>query len=89
MAANGIAVIMISLIFAGTLFGVFKTKTQGFGKYTTSTLVLVLVLFVGSISLALGKVEWQPLSSLLLAVAGYAGGLVAGARDRSGGPDTR
>ena len=66
----------VVIIFGGSIVGVFSTKTAGFGRYTTSVLVLALVLFVASLAFVLGKVEWQPLSNLLFAIAGFAGGLV-------------
>jgi hypothetical protein len=52
------------------------TKTPGFGRYSTSVLILTLVLFVAAMAFVLGKVEWAPLANLLFAVAGFAGGLV-------------
>lgn len=66
----------VFLLFAGSIFGIFRTKTPGFGKYTTATLVLTLVLFVASVALTLGKIEWSPFTNLLFAIAGYAGGLI-------------
>ena len=65
-------------IFGITIIGIFRTKTPGFGRYNTSVLVLALVLFVASLAFVLGKVEWQPMSNLLFAIAGFAGGLVTG-----------
>ena len=69
----GIAVV---LLFGGSIFGIFKTKTAGFGRYTTSALVLTLVLFVAALAFVLGRVEWAPLANLLFAIAGFAGGLI-------------
>lgn len=63
-------------VFAAAIIGVFWTKTKGFGRYTTSTLVLTLVLFVAAMAFMTGKVEWAPLANLLFAVAGFAGGLI-------------
>jgi len=60
---------------------IWKTKTQGFGPYNTSVLVLVLVLFVAALASVLHKIEFQPLVSILLAVAGFAGGVLT-ARDK-------
>ncbi len=71
------ATVAISLIFGGATLGVFLTKIEGFGKYTTSVLVLILALFVGSLAFAIGKIEAQPFVSLLFAVVGYAGGLIS------------
>lgn len=65
-------------VFAGVLLGIFKTKTPGFGRYTTSALILVLVLFIAGFFALLGKLESQGLLNILFAVAGYAGGLIVG-----------
>jgi hypothetical protein len=70
-------IVIVALIFGGTLIGFFTTKSSGFGKYTTSLLLLILVTFVASIAFVLGKIEWTSLGNLLFAVAGYAGGLVS------------
>ena len=70
-----VALIGVFVIFAGTLIGIFWTKTVGFGKYTTSVLVLTLVLFTATLALVLGRVEWVSLANLLFAIAGFAGGL--------------
>ena len=66
----------IVAIFALTLVGIFWTKTKGFGKYTTSTVILTLVLFVASVAFMSGRVEWGPLANILFAVSGFAGGLI-------------
>jgi uncharacterized protein YebE (UPF0316 family) len=71
-----ILIAAVFLIFAGSLWGIFTTKTEGFGKYTTSALVLTLVLFVAALAFVLGKVEWTPLANLLFAVVGFADGLI-------------
>ena len=70
--------IAVVAVFGGSIFGIFRTKTPGFGRYTTSVLILALVLFVASLAFVLGKVEWQPMSNLLFAIAGFAGGLITG-----------
>ncbi len=36
--------VTIAITGGGAIFGIFKTKTKGFGKYTTSLLLLTLVL---------------------------------------------
>lgn len=62
------------LIFGGSIFGIFRTKTPGFGRYTTSVLILALVLFVASLAFVLGKVEWQHLANLLFCHSRFCGG---------------
>jgi hypothetical protein len=70
----------VSLVFALALIGYFKTKTAGFGKYTTATLLFILVLYVCTLAFFQGKIDGVSLVNLLAAVAGFAGGLFA-ARD--------
>jgi hypothetical protein len=36
--------ISIFVLGAASIFGFFKTKTEGFGRFTTSTLLIILVL---------------------------------------------
>jgi len=79
MEIFGVAAVVI--VFGGALVLIWKTKTPGFGPYNTSVLVLVLVLFVAALASVLQKIEFQPLVSLLLAVAGFAGGVLT-ARDK-------
>ena len=66
----------VLVLFTVVISGIFLTKTAGFGKYTTATLVLTLVLFVAAMAFFTGRVEWQPLGNILFAVAGFAGGLI-------------
>jgi hypothetical protein len=75
------AVVAIAVVFGGTLVGIFLTKTEGFGRYSTSVLILVLALFVVSLAFAVGKIESQPFFSLLFAVVGYAGGLISNKKE--------
>jgi hypothetical protein len=67
---------VIVIVFGGSIVGIFWTKAAGFGRYTTSVLLLVLSLFMVSLALVLGKVDSGPFLSLLFAVVGYAGGLI-------------
>lgn len=69
--------ILVTLVFCGVLIGFFTTKTNGFGKYSSGLLVLILVTFVGAFALSIGKIEWPSLANLLFAVAGFGGGIVA------------
>jgi p-aminobenzoyl-glutamate transporter AbgT len=77
----------VFLLFGGTLAGIFKTKTAGFGRFTTSIVLLVLVLFVAAVAFILGKLELQPLANLLFAIAGYAGGLLTSKEAKKKDPD--
>ena len=69
---------IITLLLGGALAGIFLTKTPGFGRYTTSAMLLVLVLFITALALFLDKIEVPSVLNVLFAVAGYAGGMLAG-----------
>lgn len=60
---------------AGSIFGFFKTKTEGFGRFTTSTLLILLVLTISALLYSSGKLEGQVMANVLFAVFGFAGGL--------------
>ncbi|MHA1545261.1 MAG: hypothetical protein ACTSUY_02395 [Alphaproteobacteria bacterium] len=72
-------------VFAIAIIGIFWTKTKGFGKYTTASLILTLVLFIAAMAFLAGKVEWEPMANLLFAVAGFAGGLITARAHGQGG----
>lgn len=69
--------IILTLFFAFCMGGFFWTKTEGFGRYGVSVLVLTLVLYIGAVAFMMGKVDWQGLSPLLLAIVGFAGGIAS------------
>jgi hypothetical protein len=77
MVADYAPLVATTLIFAGVLFGFFWTKTEGWGRYTSALLLLILVLFVASLAFANGRIDWPNVSGLLLAIAGYAAGLAS------------
>lgn len=70
-----LAVFIIGLI---ALIGFFITKTKGFGRFATSTFLLVLVVIISALLYAAGKLDSQVLANLLFAVIGFAGGLFTG-----------
>ncbi|MBY6213023.1 hypothetical protein KUV95_15835 [Microbulbifer agarilyticus] len=65
----------IFVLGVGSLIGFFLTKTEGFGRFTTSTFLIVLVLVISSLLYAAGKLEGQVMANVLFAVFGFAGGL--------------
>ena len=73
-----VKVMAVFLMFAGALVGFFGTKSEGWGRYTTSVLLLILVLFVATVGFLLGRTDSQPFLNILFAVAGYAGGVLSG-----------
>lgn len=79
MSSTNWAILSILIISGGALLGFFKTKTEGFGKYTTSALVLFLALILSALLLASGHLESQAFTNVVLGVVGFASGLVVGA----------
>jgi len=68
-------VLAVFILGSGSLIGFFKTKTPGFGRFTTSTLLVILVLIIASLLFAGGLLEGPVLANVLFAVFGFAGGL--------------
>ncbi len=75
MTINEWLMVAIFVLGAGSLIGFFRTKTEGFGRFTTSTLLIILVLIVSALMYAGGKLEGQVMANVLFAVFGFAGGL--------------
>jgi hypothetical protein len=75
---ENIALIGLAVLSTATIIGIFATKTPGFGRYTTSVLILALVLFLSAFFLILGKIESSSFANIVFAIAGYAGGLING-----------
>lgn len=73
-----IALVFVAVLGGGTLWGFFRTKTQGFGRYNTSLLVIILALSFGMLALTAGLIREQAFTGLLMAVVGFAGGMVVG-----------
>jgi len=67
--------IAIFILGTGSLIGFFKTKTEGFGRFTTSTLLIMLVVIISALLYSSGKLESQIMANILFAVFGFAGGL--------------
>lgn len=70
-----IAVFVVGLV---ALLGFFVTKTKGFGRFATSTFLLLLITVVSSLLFVAGKLEGQVLANIFFAVIGFAGGLFTG-----------
>ena len=78
MNSTNWAIVSILLLGGGALFGFFKTKTEGFGRFTTSVLVLFLALTFSALLLANGNLDSQAFTNVVLGVVGFASGLVVG-----------
>lgn len=70
-----LAIFIVGLV---SLIGFFVTKKPGFGRYATSTFLLLLVVVVSSLLYSAGKLEGQILANIFFAVIGFAGGLFTG-----------
>lgn len=70
----------VVLVFGATLCVIWQKMMGGFGPFNTSIILLFLVLFITAIAFVLGKIDWPNVSGLLLAIAGFAGGLFSGSQ---------
>ncbi len=70
---------LVCLTIFGTiaLGGIFFTKTKGFGKYTTSLLLLFIVIFLAAFFLVLDKITPTVFANIAFAVTGFGGGLLS------------
>ena len=75
MDTSQLLMIGIFILGSSSLYGFFKTKTEGFGRFTTSTLLVLLVVTISGLLYAGGKLESQVMANVLFAVFGFAGGL--------------
>ena len=75
---NSEVLLLASVFLLGAigLIGFFKTKSSGFGKYTTSILVLLMVLILSTLLFASGRLESTYYTNILMALVGFAGGLI-------------
>ena len=73
----------VVFVFVVALVGFFFTKMRGFGRYTTSLLVLIMVLFAATVVIIVGKTDYlTSMVNLMFAIAGYAGGLISSNEDK-------
>ena len=77
--------IVLAVLGVVALIGIFRTKTPGFGRYSTSVLLLTLVLFVSALFLVAGKLDAPVFANIVFAITGFAGGLITG-RDKDAQP---
>lgn len=78
MATEHWLLVAITLLGGGALFGIFKTKTKGFGRHTTSLVLLTLVLLISALFLAAERIDASLFANIAFAIAGFAGGLITG-----------
>ena len=72
--------LLLALFIVGVvgLLGFFITKTKGFGRFATSTFLMLLVMVVSALLFAAGKLDANVIANILFAVTGFAGGLFTG-----------
>lgn len=75
MSKSEILMLAVFILGAGSIIGFFKTKTAGFGRFTTSVLLIILVLTISAMLYAGDKLGTDEMSNFLFAVFGFAGGL--------------
>jgi len=75
MATSDWAAIAVSIVWVAALVGFFRTKKEGFGRFTTSTLLLLLVAGSAAVLCASGRLEVQTLVNIFFAIIGFASGL--------------
>ena len=67
-------VLIVGLV---VMWGIFKTKTPGFGRYSTSVVLLTLVVTIAGLGFAFGRIGEAFFGHVMFAVVGFAGGLIA------------
>ncbi|MDO8843836.1 hypothetical protein [Methylicorpusculum sp.] len=72
--------LLLSIFVVGivAMVGFFVTKTKGFGRFATSSFLLLLIVIVSSLLFAADKLDVQVLANIFFAVIGFAGGLFTG-----------
>lgn len=70
-----LAVLVVGLV---ALLGFFSTKKKGFGRFATSSFLLLLVLTITALLFAAGRLDGQVVANVFFAVIGFAGGLFTG-----------
>jgi uncharacterized protein YebE (UPF0316 family) len=72
--------LLLSIFVVGivALIGFFVTKTKGFGRFATSSFLLLMVIIVSSLLFSANKLDSQILANIFFAVIGFAGGLFTG-----------
>lgn len=68
----------VFVIGLAALVGFFMTKTKGYGRFATSTFLILLAVVISALLYAAGKLDGQIMANVLFAVIGFAGGLFTG-----------
>lgn len=73
------SILLLATFFLGVvaIVGILVTKKPGFGKFTTSTLLLSMVFVISALFFAAGKIDAPLFGQISFAVLGFSGGLLA------------
>lgn len=74
-ATNSVAVMAVAAVSIAALVVFCRTKTPGFGRFTVSTLLLLVGLSLMATLAAAGKVAGDDVTGVVLAIVGFAAGL--------------
>lgn len=91
MASEFWLMLGVFVIGLSALIGFFVTKTKGYGRFATSTFLMLVVLVVSSLMYVGGKLDGQIMANVLFAIIGFAGGLFTGKEnsDQTGSKNSR
>ncbi|WP_341489334.1 hypothetical protein WAX86_07000 [Photobacterium damselae subsp. damselae] len=87
MNVDGWLIILIFLVGMVALLGFLITKTKGFGRFSTSTFLILLVCIIASLMFAADKIEVGLISNLFFSIIGFAGGLFTVKRNEASTED--
>jgi hypothetical protein len=73
---ENVGLICLTVLGLVTVCGIFKTKTAGWGRYSSSLLIFAVALFIAASLVIINKLEGSWFLNILFAVVGYAGGLL-------------
>jgi len=74
---NTTALICFTIISLALLVGIFITKTGGFGRFSTSVLLLTAALIATTFCRLLDLVDSSLFGNIVFAIVGFAGGLIS------------
>lgn len=83
MEINIWLLLVIFVVGVVSLIGFFITKTKGFGRFATSSFLLLLVVIISSLLYAANRLDSQTLANIFFAIVGFAGGLFTGRCENS------
>jgi uncharacterized membrane protein YoaK (UPF0700 family) len=82
--------LLLAIFVVGTVavIGFFFKMQRGFGKFNTSTLLLLLVVIITGLFFAADKFQPEIMANITFAIIGFAGGLFTAKTKDAGGNKT-